>query len=159
MSTPQHRGDTRPPTRTRQPLWRFGVLVGVCVLGAGIAIMFGLIWVSGRGGGAACDGPVNLGDEANLRETVAAEPIFQAVSSRCQLWLTTDDRGALVAYRATLPGRTCTVRWDIGLESWRCGVDEVAETDLARWPLTIDTRSPRATVVIDFGPNPATTRD
>lgn len=143
-----------------QPIWRFGVAVALAVIVAGVAVMAGLIWISGRGGGSACDGPVNLGDAANLRETVVAEPVFQAVSSRCRLWLTVDAKGDLVAYKATLPGRDCDVRWDIGRESWQCGDEEIAPVDLARWPLTIDTSSARPTVVIDFGADPhtATTR-
>jgi hypothetical protein len=151
MADPDNTADTQP-----QPVWRFGVAVALAMIVAGVMVMVSLIWISGRGGGSACDGPVNLGDEANLRETVVAEPVFQAVSSRCQLWLTTDTTGALVAYKATLPGRDCTVRWDIGLESWQCGSAEIAPEDLARWPLSIDTRGGRPTVVIDFGSDPDT---
>lgn len=135
------------------PTWLFGLLVGATIVSLGVGVMLGLAWVTGRGDDRPCDGEVDVGYAPNLIEAAAVEPFFQAINERCQYWLAIDAGGDVVAYKTTLPGRDCSVRWDIELTSWRCGATAVDASDLERWPVRVDdTDDGPPTLVIDFGP-------
>lgn len=135
------------------PTWLFGTIVAVVVVALGFATMWGLTWITGRGDEPACDGEVDLGYAPSLTEAAGVEPFFQAVNERCQFWLAIDGDSEVVAYKPTLPGRDCRVRWDIELERWSCGVEEVEPTDLEQWRLRVnEPTGGLPTLVIDFGP-------
>ena len=116
------------------------MVAAAVIVAVGFGVIAGLVWVSGRGGEPSCDGEVDLGYAPELIEAAEVEPFFQPIDDRCQYWLAVDDDGEVVAYKTRLPGRDCNVRWDIELESWRCGDVEIEPDELQRWPSRVANR-------------------
>ena len=154
----------QPPTadapaapRDGMPVWLVGAVTAVTLVVGGLGIGLGLRWISGRGGEPSCDGRVEIGYAPKLAETAAAEPYFQAIDARCQFWLGIDDAGNPVAYKTSLRGKDC-VRWDLEVDVWRCGEEQVAVETLEEWPSSVEDLEDRPrTFVVDFGPPPTST--
>lgn len=136
------------------PAWAFGVVAALVIMAVGLAVIWALVSIAGRGGEPSCDGEVDLGYAPELIQAARVEPFFQAVDDRCQFWLAVDEAGDVVAYKKQLPGRSCNVRWDIELQSWRCGDLAIDPADLQRWPARVEIRDGLEHLLIDFGPAP-----
>lgn len=126
-----------------------GATVGVLLAGGLIAV--GLL-VATDEGGPGC-GRTLAGEAGELLDRLEAGPSFLSGGGRCNVWLALDD-GEVVAYRVRQPDG-CTL--DLRRNEFECDGRPVDTADLARYPVTIETKSGLDTYVVDLGAEPADT--
>jgi hypothetical protein len=122
------------------------VLVGFFIAGAAL--------VATRGGGNVVCPELNVGAAADIRHTlVSGGPYFQTGGAGCGFWLALVDND-VVAYKAQQPGG-CTLK--LKRDHWECGNATIAPSDLAKYPVTIQTVNNIDAVIIDLRPTPVPT--
>ena len=152
-SPPDSASDQPSEPRTGMPLWLYGTLVAVVVVGIGLGVMAGLVWISDPGETVPCEGPIELGYAPDITEQAAAEPDPQFIDRRCRWWYAIDPNGRLVAYKNSVTGLDCQVGWDYDDDLWRCDGDVIDEALLEEWPSSIeDIDNRRSIFIVDFGP-------
>ena len=125
-----------------------GATVAVLLLGFFIA---GAALVTTRGGGGIECGQLNIGLATDVRNTLNGGPYPQTGGGRCTFWLALDN-GNIVAYKAIQPSG-CTAK--LKLDHWVCGGRTVPASDLAQYPVSIQTVHGVDAVIVNLG-TPAT---
>ena len=127
-----------------------GATVAVLLLGFFIA---GAALITTRGSKGIECGQLDIGLASDIRNTLGGGPYPQTGGGRCTFWLALDN-GNIVAYKATQPSG-CTAKWK--LNHWDCGGQTVEATDLAQYPLSIETQHGVDVVIVNLGtPAPST---
>jgi hypothetical protein len=116
------------------------------VLAAGGLILTGIL-VSIRGGHSPTCARLSLGAVDSIRDELQGGPEFRTGGGACNFYLALDG-GDVVAYKITLPGRDCTVRWHD--DAYWCGSEQLTPDQLAQYPTTIETVGGFDTLVVDL---------
>ena len=122
--------------------------VGVLLAGFLIA---GAAFVATRSSGSVVCGDLNIGSAADIRnglETQGSE--FQTGGADCGFWLALQN-GNIVAYRVPQPSGCTLTLHDRGTR-WTCGGQTIAATDLAQYPVSIQTVGQTGSVIVDLLP-------
>jgi hypothetical protein len=121
----------------------------IAVLLAGGLIAAGLLAAT-RGSRSTVCAPLNIGLASEVRSTLeGGGPYFATGGGSCSFWLALED-GDIVAYKVSQPSG-CTLELRRG-ERWECGDATFDAPDLARYPVSIQTRDDVDTVVVDLTP-------
>jgi hypothetical protein len=127
-----------------------GATIAVLLLGFFIA---GAALVTTRGGGGIECGQLNIGLASDIRNTLEAGPYPQTGGGSCTFWLALDNDN-IVAYKAIQPSG-CTAK--LKLDHWVCGHLTVEASDLAQYPVSIQTVHGVDAVIVNLGTLPTTT--
>jgi hypothetical protein len=131
------------------------VLVGatVAVLLVGFFIFGAMMMTSGGGSSPTCV-PLNIGLASDVRNTLENGPYFQTGGGRCGFTLALAN-GDIVAYKVAQPSG-CSAVWRF--DHFECDGRRIAENELAKYPVSIQTKHGVDTVVVDLSPpRPSTT--
>lgn len=119
----------------------------VAVLLAGGLIAIGLLVATDDSSRTHC-GRLPAGSADELRRELEGGPFFQTGGEGCSFWLSLD-QGDIVAYKVDQPSG-CSLQPQQG--EWRCGSDVVDVSELATYPVAIETVDGVDTVVVDLNP-------
>ena len=142
------------------PLTATAVKATLSVLAFGLLVVGLMYWSLNRGQtstNGTCGGRSRVGDVKGLLHDAKLSPTYSTLGGRCEYLLS--PRGGvktapLVAYKATLPGRNCKLKWEEPKKSFLCDKSVVAWAALQEWPSREVTEGPQAgSFEIDFGPN------
>jgi hypothetical protein len=118
------------------------------VVAAGGLIAAGLLTAMGGSDAPTC-GRLPLGAADSFREQLEGGPQFRTGGGECGFYLALDG-GEIVAYKLTLEGRDCTVRYES--ERFWCDDEPVPSADLEQYETTIETIDDVDTLVVDLRP-------
>jgi hypothetical protein len=125
------------------------VIVGatVAVLLVGAFIFGAMMMTTGGGSGPTCP-RLNIGLATDVRNTLGNGPYFQTGGGNCGFTLALAN-GDIVAYKVLQPSG-CTAQWKF--DHWECSGRRIAASKLAKYPVSIQTKSGVDTVVVDLRP-------
>jgi hypothetical protein len=127
-----------------------GATVAVVLVGLFIA---GAMIVTTRGTDGAQCGQLNIGLASGVRSTLDNGPYFTTGGGDCGFWLALDN-GDITAYRAVQPATGCTLDWKG--DHWECGGTTTPVSELAQYPVNIQTQQGVDVVVVNLGtPQPS----
>jgi hypothetical protein len=127
-----------------------GATVAVILVGLFIA---GAMIVTTRGTDGAQCGQLNIGLASGVRTNLDNGPYFQTGGGDCGFWLALDN-GDITAYRAVQPATGCTLLWKG--DHWECDGSATPVSELAQYPVTIQTQEGVDVVVVNLGtPQPS----
>ena len=124
-----------------------GATVAVLLVGFFIA---GAMIVTTRGGGGIQCGQLDIGVASGVRSNVEDGPYFQSGGGDCGFWLALENDD-IVAYKAIQPSG-CTLA--LRLDHWNCGTRTVAVSEIAKYPVSIQTVHGVDDVIINLGTVP-----
>jgi hypothetical protein len=124
------------------------VAATLAVLVAGFLIAGGAL-IATRGGGNVVCNELRIGSAADLRRTLQnGGPYFQTGGASCGFWLAIDDND-IVAYKVKQPdGCTLLLKRD----HWECGGRTVPASELAQYPVTIQSVDKIDAAIVDLRP-------
>jgi hypothetical protein len=125
----------------------------VAVLLAGFVIGAGIFVAADSGGDRVSCGRLPVGSADAVREEVERSPTFQTGGGSCGFWLAIDE-GDIVAYRVEQPSG-CALKYEG--DHFECGSESVAVTDLAQYPVSVETRDGDDTLIVDLTNSGAST--
>jgi hypothetical protein len=135
-------------SRARSSDIKLIVSATVAVLLAGLLVGGGML-IATRGGHNIACGPLNIGSASDIRQKLdSGGPYFQAGGITCGYWLALAD-GNIVAYKVEQP-QNCPLQRK--RDHWECDARTVAPTELAQYPVSIQTVGQTDSVVIDLTP-------
>jgi len=124
-----------------------GATVAVLLVGFFIA---GAMLVTTRGGGGIQCGQLDIGVASGVRGNLDDWPYFQTGGGDCGFWLALENDD-IVAYKAIQPSG-CTVV--LRLDHWECDGRTVSISDLAKYPVSIQTVHGTDHVYVNLGTVP-----
>ncbi len=125
-----------------------GATIAVLLLGFFVA---GAALVTTRGGSGIQCGQLNIGLASGVRDNLDSGPYLQTGGGSCTFWLALDNSD-IVAYKAIQPSG-CTLQ--LRLDHWVCGGKTVPTSELAQYPVSIQTVHGVDAVIVNLG-TPAT---
>ena len=129
-----------------------GATVGVLLVGGMIA---GMALIATRGSKNIVCTQLNIGSASNVRNTLqTGGPYFQTGGAGCGFWLALDDND-IVAYKAQQPQMNCTLK--LKRDHWECGGVTIQTSELAQYPVAIQTLGQVDAVIVDLRPPPTPT--
>ena len=129
-----------------------GATVGVLLVGGMIA---GMALIATRGSKNIVCSQLNIGSASNVRNTLqTGGPYFQTGGAGCGFWLALDDND-IVAYKAEQPQKNCTLK--LKRDHWECGGVPIETSELAQYPVAIQTLGQVDAVIVDLRSPPTPT--
>jgi hypothetical protein len=121
------------------------ILVGLFIAGA-------MIVTTSGSSGPQC-GQLNIGLASSVRSNLEHGPYFQTGGGDCGFWLALDN-GDIAAYKAVQPATGCTLDWKG--DHWECDGTNAPVSDLAQYPVAIQTQDGVDVVMVNLGtPDPS----
>ena len=128
-----------------------GATVAVLLVGGFIA---GAAIVTTRGGQGIECGQLDIGLATDIRNTLNQGPYFQTGGGRCGFYLALQNDD-IVAYKAVQPSGCTLVQKP---DHWSCGGQTIAPTEIAQYPVSIQTVHGVDAVIVNLGtPAPGST--
>ena len=128
------------------------------ILVIGFALVGVMYWSLNRGATSTngqCGGKARVGDVKGLLTDAKLSPTYSTLGGRCEYLLSPRDgvkTAPLTAYKATLAGRECKLKWEEPKKAFLCGSDVVLWPELQTWPSREIREGPQAgSFEIDFG--------
>jgi hypothetical protein len=121
------------------------ILVGLFIAGA-------MIVTTSGSDGPQC-GRLDVGLASSVRSDVEHGPLFRTGGGDCGFWLALEN-GDITAYKAVQPATGCTLLWKG--DHWECDGTSTPVSELAQYPVTIQTQEGVDVVVVNLGsPQPS----
>lgn len=128
------------------------------ILAIGFAIVGLMYWSLNRGGGSddgRCGGKARIGSIEGLLTDAKLSPTYSTLGGHCEYLLSPKDgvkTAPLTAYKTTVPGRDCKLKWEEPKKAFLCDGAIVRWPELQTWPSREITEGEFAgSFEVDFG--------